>query len=165
MRVNYQGQVSKGEYMQALKLNFPRLIVMKWLFGFILAILLFTLIVNIIRDPSLFQAFLPGMVFSLVLLTSPWWMIQLQASSYSQKGNIYHAPVHGVIDETGILIEGENVQAKTKWEAYTHYKKAPGMVLLYQGKNSLHIFTKVMFSETDWDLLAQVVNEKLKPSN
>jgi hypothetical protein len=161
MQTTYQGKVSQREYFRALELHSSQLNWMKWGLGIFLAITIVSFVVTSLRDPAIFSAFLPGMVFLVVILSSPWWTVALQAGSYNKKENIYHAPIRGFINDYEITVSAENSHANILWSAFTHYKKADGLILLYQGKNSFNIFTKSMFqNEADWNQLLEVLQTR-----
>lgn len=162
MEINYSGIVSKKEYTAALQMHFNR--AFKWIriaCGIILAILIVALVFTLATQPDNLSALFPGVVFPFILLSFPWWMPLLQASGYNQPGNIYRTPVHGVIDETGISINNQNMQAKFLWNTLVNSIKNGEIVLLYQGKNSFNVFTKSMFqSPADWEAFLALLKAK-----
>lgn len=162
MPIAYSGIVSKKEYTAALQMHFDR--TLKWVkiaFGIILAILIVALVFMIATQPDISAALFPGIIFPVILLSFPWWIPILQAASYNQAGNIYRAPVHGAIDETGISVNNQNIQAKFLWNTFGHSVKKGEIVLLYQGKNSFNIFTKSMFqSPADWEAFLALLQAK-----
>jgi len=152
MQTYFQGQINKKEYKKAFELHFYQRRWLKWICGLFLGIILFSVVIAISRDPSSLQYFFPSIIFPLVFLTFPWWTIYLQAASYNQKGNIYRTPINGLIDDTGISINGQVVKSNFLWKAFTHYKTTDEMVLLYQGKSCFNIFTASLFSNKDeWE--------------
>jgi hypothetical protein len=106
------------------------------------------------------QSLLPGLVFSLVFFTFPWWTPLLQASSYDQKGNIYRLPIAGSIDEDGVSIRGQEVKVDLAWGAYTHYRHAGDFVLLYQNKNCFNIFTRSLFEAAEWERFLKILEAR-----
>jgi hypothetical protein len=151
MPINFQGQINKKEYMKALEINLSQIKWLKWVSGLILGIVIFSAVVTIWLNPSMVKTLFPSIVFPLILLTFPWWIIYLQAASYNQKGNIYHTPINGFTNETGIAINGQETKSFILWKAFTHYKHNHSMVLLYQGKSCFNIFTSNLFkNDEDW---------------
>lgn len=162
MLTYFKGQVSKKEYTRAVGVHFDQQFRwIKWVFGIIFGILFISIVITVIRDPSIAKTLFPGIVFPFVLFTFPWWMPYLQSAGYDQKGNIYRTPIEGVIDESGIAINGQEVKASFQWKAYTHYRKSGDVVMLYQGKNCFHIFTRALFREEDWAQFLKVVEERI----
>lgn len=103
------------------------------------------------------------MLFSFIILTIPWWSSFLQTGSYDQKGNIYRYPVNGIVDDTGIAINGRDIKSSFMWSTYTHSLKSGGVVILYQGKNCFHIFIPSMFaSDEEWRQFEEMVQKNLK---
>ncbi len=163
MQATYHGQVTQREYTRALELHYNQLNWAKWACGIILAVLIFSLAITIVRQPAVTQALFPGLLFPLVILTSPWWAIALQASAYKQKGNIYHTPISGLINDYEVTVSTASSRSTILWAAYTSYKKKDGIVLLYQGRNSFNIFTKSMFkNEADWSQFVAFLEARFK---
>jgi hypothetical protein len=162
MQTVFQGQVSKQEYSKALEIHNSLFKWIKWPCGIILAIVVLSTGVTISRNPSMTQYFLPPIVFPLIFLTFPWWIISIQAASYDQKGNIYQTPINGLIDDTGITVNSQVVKSSILWNAFTHYKKNKEMVLLYQGKSCFNIFTASLFkNENEWNQFLSEINSKV----
>lgn len=161
MQTYYQGLITKGTFTKAVLMHSRQQFRWtRWIFGIALALLLVGSVVMIIQKPET-SSMLPGLLVSLVFLSYPWWIPYLQASSYSSPGNIYRAPVKGVIDDIGITMNSETIKTNTLWKAYSHFKHADGMVLLYQGKNNFNIFTREMFdSDEDWKLFLDTLEDR-----
>ena len=161
--IYYSGSISKKEYSSAIRAHFnQQLKWVKMVFGVILSILVLALIVTFLQYPSILQYFFPGMLFPFIILTFPWWTPLLQASSYDKKGNIYRKPIHGVIDETEIIISGEETMSKFLWNAFSSYKKVDDLILVYQGKNQMNIFSKKLFgTEEEWKQFEDLLKSKL----
>lgn len=149
MQIPFQGQVSQQEYRKALDIHYSRYKWLKWIFGFFIVMILFSSILMVIRDPSTAQTYLPPLVVPIIFMSFPWWFVRIQASAYGQKGNLYRSGIQGVADDNGISIAGPDIKVEVPWKAYTHSKQNEEMILLYQGKNSFHIFTSGLFRDTD----------------
>jgi hypothetical protein len=102
------------------------------------------------------------MLIPLFVLTFPWWVPYLQLNSYANKSNIYHSQINGVIDETGITINGKDAKSSFLWSAFTHYNKTNDLMLVYQSKNCFNIFTRSLFStKEDWDKFEDLVKQRI----
>ena len=162
MLIYFQGRISKTDYKKAIDMNLTFIKWLKWVCGGLLAIILFSNIVSVIRTPTILTYIFPSIIFPLVFLTFPWWIVSLQAASFDQKGNIYRSPINGLIDETGVSINGQETKSHTLWKAYTHYKKNDTLVLLYQGKSCFNIFTSNLFENPeDWEKFLGELNLKV----
>lgn len=151
MQIQYQGLISQQEYEKALNIHYARYKWMKWIFGFFIVMIVISSIMMVIRYPSTALTYLPPLVFPIIFMSFPWWFVRLQASAYGQKGNLYRSPIQGVADDNGISVAGPDIKVEVPWKAYTHSKQNEEMILLYQGKNSFHIFTSGLFRDTeDW---------------
>lgn len=162
MQINYAGKVTKNEFLKALLLIYKKFRVYKWIMGISLAILVLLSIILIIQGSIELKNnllyYLPGGLFPIIALTFPWWLPYLQLSVYDQPGNIYRNNVFGVITENEITINGSNQKSTFPWQAFTKYKIADDILLLFQGKNCMNIFTKSMFtSQTDWEAFISLI--------
>ncbi|MGE5124464.1 MAG: YcxB family protein [Acidobacteriaceae bacterium] len=165
MQINYAGQISRNEYLKALKLHYRQLNFLKWASGIFIVLLIFSMIVMLIQEPAqlaiVLRSSLPGGLIFLAIITLPWWIPYTQLTSLKQPGNIYRNKIYGSIDEDGIAINGETVKASAQWRAYVRYRLSDDLVLLYQGKNNLNIFTRSMFSTPgDWDNFISLVKNR-----
>ena len=156
--MNFQGHITKKEFTQALELHFSQIKWLKWICGLILVVILFFYMFIIMRNPSTWNLYLTSIIFPVVILSAPWWIIYLQSGSYDQKGNIYRTSINGTIDATGISINGQDMNANIFWRAFTHSKMNNKMVLLYQGKSRFNIFTSTLFTDEDaWKQFVEIV--------
>jgi hypothetical protein len=159
----FNGQINKRDYQKALEIRVSYLKWVKWLCGLLLLIVILSYSVTSIRNPALVPSLLPGIIFPLVSLSFPWWMIFIQATSYDQKGNIYRNPVNGQIDEDGVTMIGSGIKSQFCWNVFTSYKLQGSMLLLYQGKSCFNIFTSSLFAdEEDWNKFQKIVKEKIQ---
>ena len=165
MSIQYAGKVTKDDYLKSLLLHNQQFKILKWIFGIILFMMILSFVFLFFKGQgigSLLRYYSPVLVFLAAFLTFPWWAPYIQISSYNQPGNIYRNNVFGTIDETGISINGGTVKASFQWSAYIHYKITEEMILLYQGKNSINIFTKSMFTgKEDWERFIVLIKEKI----
>lgn len=151
MPIYYRGRISKKEFLEVLKNQSGIMRWLKWPSTVLLAILLLSLVVTLIRQPEMTGALLPGFAFPLIFLSVPWWIPYLQASSFDQPNNIYRSEVTGVIDDNGLTINGQNVHASFQLSAYTRARRVGEMLVLYQGSSCFNVFTPAMFAgEGDW---------------
>jgi len=118
MEIHYSGKVSKNDFLKALSLHNPQLRFSRWFFGAVFLFLILGIALLQWRSPAelaklaeIVSASYPSIIFTLIVLTFPFWTPYLQAMSFSQKGNIYHDTVHGTIDETRVTINGADAQA------------------------------------------------------
>ena len=134
MDIVFQGQVSQKEFNRVIEIHYSKMKWIRWLFGGFTVILLISLVFVIIQQPSILRMLFPNIVFPIIILSSPWWVLIIQKNSYNQSNNIYRTPIHGVIDEAGISISTVNTNVKSSWNAYTHFIKKDDILILYQGK-------------------------------
>jgi hypothetical protein len=162
MEIIYQGQVTKKEYNRVIEIHYSKMKWIRWLVGAFIVILLISLVITIIQQPTIMRSLFPGFLFPIIILSSPWWVLVIQKNSYNQSNNIYRTPIHGVIDDAGISVSNENTSVKSVWNGYTHFIKKDDILVLYQGKNCFNIFTKNMFSnEQDWNKFLKIIGEKV----
>jgi hypothetical protein len=165
MTIQYAGKVTKEDYLKSLLLHNQQLKILKWVFGVILLIMVLSSMFLLFQGygiGSLLRYYYPVVVFLVAFLTFPWWTPYIQVSSYNQPGNTYRNNIFGTIDETGISISSGTVKASFQWSTYIHYRITDEVILLYQGKNRINIFTKSMFpGPEDWDKFVVMIKEKI----
>ncbi len=171
MEIPYKGQITKNDFLKCLKIVSSRQF--KWqrrLFGFILALMscsiLFSLLVDSSEAANTTLWSKPGnfvaLLFTIGVLSSPWWAPYLQLSSYNQKANIYRSEVYGTVGEEEITIDNGEVTAVFQWSAYTDFKIEKDLLLLFQGKQAFNPFKEEMFAdESEWERFISVVKNKL----
>ncbi len=166
MRFQYAGLVTKNDFLKCLLLNNSQLKFQKWLFGTVFVLLAVAVIILQIRKPAelaeILSPVFPSGLIGLIFMTFPWWTPYVQLTAYGQKGNIYRGNVHGVIDNIEITVNGTDVKASFRWNAYIDYKVSKDILLLYLGKNNFSIFMKNMFSDqTEWENFVAFAKEKV----
>jgi len=164
MKIKFGGQVSKKEFKQASRIMYSRVLLSTRLFfGIVLIILTVALIYTVISSKLSLREIVFPAVFGYALFTFPWWFPFLLSSSYDRDENIYRTPVHGIINENGISIEGRQQKLNPGWEMFNGYHLGENLVLIYQGKNGFNIFTRELFAaETDWAQFKGLLGQKIQ---
>jgi hypothetical protein len=170
MQINYAGRVSKDDFWRALSLhNMQQYRVYRWIMfggGVLLALwgIYLTIQDSLESDEAIRYAYF-GALILLVAMTLPMWNSFLQWSSYNQKGNLYRNNVFGLIDDTGITINGPDVSMSFRWSAYDNYRDSKDILMLYQGKNHFDLFTPSMFSnQEEWEKFVSFAKGKVSSS-
>jgi hypothetical protein len=168
MQINFSGQITKKEFVNAIKVHYNQQFkTIKIIFGIILIIVFFGAILVLFSKipasgPDKISYYLPFFIFIITILTSPWWLFMTIAPAYDKKENIYNAMIHGTVDDQGITIFTKNSSAITNWAAFLTYQISEDYLLLYLGKNNFNIFTRGLFStEADWLEFQTMVKQKL----
>jgi hypothetical protein len=159
MSVNYQGRITASDVRRAMFLNYPAYV--KWINGVLIAVVLLGVLYAVLTG-SLSGTTGLGIFFVVALLAMPFFQPFLDARSVHRKGNIYYNPIQGTVDERGLSLDNGQVKTDFLWVNYTSYREAPGIVLLYQGRNCVNILTRPLFaSQEDWDTFTALVREKI----
>jgi hypothetical protein len=166
MQIIYAGKVSKDEFLQAIFLHNRKYRVSKWIMGFFLVLLIVSILILIIEGSietkDLLRYLFPGILFPLIIMTSPWWIPFAQLLSFDQPGNIYRNTVFGQIDENEVLINSSNIKNSFLWSVFIKYQISNDILLLYLGKNNFCIFTKRMFrNQEDWNDFTSLIKVKV----
>jgi hypothetical protein len=163
MEIRFSGQVTKKEFQSSFRIMYARVLLpTRVFFGIVLVIITLVLVSVAITANLSIKSYFAPMAFFYVLLTFPWWFPILLSSSYDKNENIYRTPIHGVINENEVVIEGTNQKFSSTWKTFNGYYKSNRLVLIYLGKNGFNILTRDLFaSEADWNQLAELLQEKL----
>jgi hypothetical protein len=168
MKIQFSGLVSKDEYTNVVKYNFQKRIrSTSILFGIILFFFLAGILVMAFSTPDFFSRkilqFLPAMLGLLAFLSYPFWVPLFFAKGYYQPTNFYQYPISGEISEEMITLVTHSVSSSFQWNFFTKYDRCQDIVLLYNGKTSLSIFSRSLFaSDEDWNNFIELVKTNLK---
>jgi hypothetical protein len=162
MQVRFNGQVTKKEFQRAQKLMFDRVMMStRIFFGAVLVLITGTLLWAIATGNLSLQKYYLPILFFYLLFTFPWWFPLLLRSAYDKQGNIYHGPIHGLINENEVVTEGKNQKFKASWADLKGYKQANDLIVIFQGKTGFNVFTRALFaSDADWAHLAELLRNK-----
>ncbi|MEZ0395377.1 MAG: YcxB family protein [Anaerolineales bacterium] len=159
MRIEYQGKITVADVRRAIFLNYAP--AMLWLNGFLLAGVVLG-VAYFVFSGSLPPAYLPLLLFVLIVLAAPYYQPFLSARSAEKPGSLYRHPIHGVIDEHGVVTDNGETHIETPWDSYTHYKQAKEMLMLYKGRYCVNIFTPALFADRQtWEAFVAAVGERL----
>ncbi len=167
MEIHYQGKITKSDFLRSILLSNPQLMLQRIIFSLIILINIGALWFLWGGDSSIMSFdtlpyLLPSVLFFVGVFSFPWWFPYVQLRSFDQKGNIYRSEVRGAITDTAISIIGDGVEASFQWSAYDDYKLDKDLLLLYQGKNSFHVFKAAMFCSPDeWETFISLAKEKI----
>lgn len=163
MNIQFQGKLSREEFRRVLELHTSRSGWLKWTSGGLMLLLGLTAVGLMVSRPETAKALLPGLIFPIAVLTLPFWISKIQAAAYDQSGNIYREGLSGTITDDGISVQAATGNFNTYWNAYTAFKQTDDMIILYQNKNCMNIFSRAMFSSAaDWELFCGEVGRRLK---
>jgi uncharacterized membrane protein YhdT len=163
MSVNYQGRITASDLRRAMFLNYP--VYVKWINGILIAFILLAVLYAALTG-SLSGTIGLGAFFGVAVLAMPFFQPFLDAQAVHRKGSIYYNPIQGTIDEGGLSLDNGQVKTDFLWDDYTSFREAPGIVLLYKGRNCVNILTRALFaSQEDWDTFTALVREKVAGRN
>lgn len=167
MEIHYKGKITKSDFLRCILLSNPQLKFQRIIFSLIILMYIGALWLlwggdNPIISFDTLRYLLPGILFFVGVFSFPWWFPYVQLRSFDRKGNVYRSEVSGTITDTTISIIGEGVEAIFQWSAYDDYKLDKDLLLLYQGKNSFHVFKAAMFSSpNEWETFIRLAREKV----
>jgi hypothetical protein len=162
MEINYAGKVEKKDFLKILSIHNRHLNLQKWIIGFLLLIMIVSLLYLSITKAMNITRILPGLLFMLIFVSFPWWSPYIQMQAFFREGMIYQDNVFGHINDSGISINNKKVKAEFLWNSYISYKIKDNIVLLYQGKANMSIFLKSMFAnENDWNQFLITIKGKV----
>jgi hypothetical protein len=145
-------QLTPEDYVKAIYLNMRPRPLFKWLGGFILLLLVFTLAVSGFRavachDDWVVPAVLVGVLAYLTFVFGLRLPARLKKIFRQQKS--LHSPYQMEITEEFVFTKSVVGESKLTWDYFRKWKEGKTLITLYQSDVMLHIFPKRCFASPD----------------
>jgi hypothetical protein len=162
MEILYQGKIEKNELVSAGSMHVKPSRLAAILRIILLIIFCGSALWLLIEDFSYWQIILIGWILPIAILSRPWWTPYTFAGSANREGNIYHGPINGIVNDTGISLVGAKSSHHYNWSAFIAFKETEDIVLLYQSKNCFNLFSKRLFStDNEWQQFRSLSRQRV----
>lgn len=154
MEVNFAGQYTKQDFLQAQKIRYMPSPVLKVLrIIAIVAVVAIYIAQFFLRQPGQLidelGILLPA--FIIIYVLGMPFLLPYTTISQILKDPDFQAPISGKIDENGVTLVAKRSTSDLKWELYNRAIQKDDFVMLYQSNKGYNLFHRRFFgTDSDW---------------
>lgn len=166
MEVNFTGQYTKHDFLQAQRIHYiPSLVERVLRITAVLIVITIYITQFILRSPGRhideLGILLPVLIIIFVL--SMPFLLPYTTLSQMLKDPDFQAPLSGTVDENGVKLVTKHSTSELKWELYNKAIQKEDFVMLYQPNKWYNLFPRRFFSSSsDWENFLILVNTNIQ---
>jgi hypothetical protein len=166
MEVNFAGQYTKQDFLQAQRIHYmPSPVVRVLCITAIVAVVAIYIAQFFLRQPGRLidelGILLPAFIIIYVLAMP--FLLPFSTTSQILKDPDFQAPISGTVDENGVKLVAKRSTSEMKWELYIRAIQKEYFVMLYQPNKWYNLFPRRFFhTNSDWEEFLNLVKTNIQ---